>query len=215
MNNSVLKNLEFLQNDFQLIDKNISSHIDTNYASQPYWKDVLNRFIQNKGAIFSLICIFSITIMAIIGPNMSGHTYDSQIIAQQNLAPRIKGLEEIGIFDGSEKMSTSKGVAKINKYVSADGKKAGLENVYYWFGTDVLGRDIFTRTWLGTKISLYIALVAVAIDMIFGLSYGLISGYFGGAIDNVMQRFVEILNGIPNLVIVTLLILVLKPGLIK
>jgi len=214
MNNSVLKNLEFLPNDFQLIDENISSHIDKNYASQPYWKDVLNRFIQNKGAIFSLICIFSITIMAIISPNMSGHTYDSQIITQQNLAPRIKGIEKIGIFDGSEKMSTSKGATKINKYVSSDAKKTGLENVYYWFGTDVLGRDIFTRTWFGTKISLYIALVAVAIDMIFGLSYGLISGYFGGAIDNGMQRFVEILNGIPNLVIVTLLILVLKPGLV-
>jgi oligopeptide transport system permease protein len=49
--------------------------------------------------------------------------------------------------------------------------------------------------------------------MIFGLSYGLISGYFGGKIDSAMQRFVEILNGIPTLVIVTLLILVLRPGL--
>lgn len=67
---------------------------------------------------------------------------------------------------------------------------------------------------MGTRISLYIALIAVAIDMIFGLSYGLISGYFGGAVDNVMQRFAEVLNGIPSLVIVTLLIIVLKPGLL-
>lgn len=61
---------------------------------------------------------------------------------------------------------------------------------------------------------MYIALAAVMIDMVFGLSYGLISGYFGGAVDNAMQRFAEVLNGIPNLVIVTLLIIVLKPGLI-
>ena len=59
-----------------------------------------------------------------------------------------------------------------------------------------------------------ISLVAVAIDILFGLSYGLISGYFGGAVDNAMQRFAEILNGIPSLVIVTLLIIVLKPGLL-
>ena len=66
---------------------------------------------------------------------------------------------------------------------------------------------------MGTRISLYIALIAVIIDVLFGLSYGLVSGYFGGTIDNVMQRLAEILNGIPSLVIVTLLIIVLKPGL--
>jgi oligopeptide transport system permease protein len=106
-------------------------------------------------------------------------------------------------------MNTSGGQVETNKYLENNE----LKDVYYWFGSDVLGRDIFTRTWMGTRISLYIALIAVLIDMLFGLSYGLISGYFGGAVDNAMQRFAEILNGIPNLVIVTLLIIVLKPGL--
>jgi oligopeptide transport system permease protein len=104
-------------------------------------------------------------------------------------------------------------VVNRNKYIAEDGSVTGLEDVYYWFGTDVLGRDIFTRTWMGTRISLYISLVAVLVDMVFGLSYGLISGYFGGKVDNAMQRFAEVLNGIPNLVVVTLLIIVLKPGL--
>ncbi|MFU0828904.1 MAG: Oligopeptide ABC transporter permease [Lachnoclostridium sp.] len=98
--------------------------------------------------------------------------------------------------------------------MSEDGTVTGLENVYYWFGTDVLGRDIFTRTWVDTRISLYIALVAVIVDMCVGMVYGLISGYFGGKVDMIMQRFAEILNEIPTLVIVTLLILVLKPGLL-
>jgi oligopeptide transport system permease protein len=154
-----------------------------------------------------------ITFTAVIGVGLNGHTYESQIIEHQNLAPRVPGLEKLGIFNGSETMNTSTGTVKINKYVSA-GKETGLEKVYYWFGTDVLGRDVFTRTWMGTRISLYIAFIAVLIDMLFGLSYGLISGYFGGAVDTAMQRFVEILNGIPNLVIVTLLIIVLKPGLL-
>jgi oligopeptide transport system permease protein len=85
--------------------------------------------------------------------------------------------------------------------------------VYYWFGSDTLGRDIWTRTWMGTRVSLYIAIVAVLIDMLLGLSYGLISGYFGGKVDSVMQRTAEIINSIPTLVIVTLLMLILKPGL--
>jgi oligopeptide transport system permease protein len=213
--NSVLaeKNVEFLPNDFELIGEGNLAEVDNNYASQPYWKDVLSRFVKNRGAIIGLICIIFITFMAIIGVGINEHTYDSQIIQHQNLAPRIPALENLGILDGSEKMNTSSGVVEVNKYISTDGSTTDLENVYYWFGTDVLGRDIFTRTWMGTRISLYIALVAVAIDMLFGLSYGLISGYFGGAIDNAMQRFAEILNGIPNLVIVTLLIIVLKPGL--
>ena len=208
------ENIEFLENDFELVGKDNLTYDNTIYANQSYWKDVLGRLKKNKGAIVGLICIILITFMAIIGVGLNGHTYDSQIIAHQNLAPRIPVIENIGILDGGEKMNTSQGTVEVNKYVSDDGSKTGLEDVYYWFGTDVLGRDIFTRTWMGTRISLYIALVAVAIDMIFGLSYGLISGYFGGAVDNIMQRFAEVLNGIPSLVVVTLLIIVLKPGLL-
>lgn len=210
----IKENIEFLANDFELVGEENLSHVDKIYANQSYWKDVTNRFKKNKGAIIGLVCIVLITFMAIVGVGINGHTYDSQIIANQNLAPRVPGLEKLGILDGSETMNTSAGAVKSNKYISSNGSETGLEDVYYWFGTDVLGRDIFTRTWMGTRISLYIALIAVFIDMIFGLSYGLISGYFGGAVDSAMQRFAEILNGIPNLVIVTLLIIVLKPGLL-
>lgn len=208
------ENTIFLENDFKLIgDENISQ-TDKIYASQSYWKDVMSRFVRNKGAVIGLICIVIITFMAIIGVDLNGHAFDAQIISHQNLPPRIPGVENLGVFDGSENLNTSTGVVSQNKYISKDGTTTGLEDVYYWFGTDVLGRDIFTRTWMGTRISLYISLVAVLIDMLFGLSYGLISGYFGGKVDNAMQRFAEILNGIPNLVVVTLLIIVLKPGLV-
>lgn len=209
--NDLNKELEFLPGDFELAN-NRNIQIDKVYESQTHWKEVLTTFLKNKGAIVGLIAIILIGFMAIVGPQMSGNSYDAQIITHQNLAPRIKGLEKTGIFDGSETMSTSTGKVEVNKYVDAS-KTTGLENTYYWFGTDVLGRDLFTRTWAGTRISLYIALIAVIVDMCFGMSYGLISGYFGGAVDNIMQRFAEILNGIPTLVIVTLLILVLKPGL--
>ena len=212
MNNTDV-NIEFLPDDFHLVGKEKISRIDRVYASRSYWKDVLVRFRSNKGAIVGLVFIILIIIMAIIGPHMNSYTYDSQIITEQNLAPRVPLLEKFGILDGSESMSTSTGTVTVNHYVSEDGTETGLEDTYYWFGSYVLGRDIFTRTWTGTRISLYIALVAVLIDMLFGLSYGLISGYFGGAVDNAMQRFAEIINGIPNLVIVTLLIIVLKPGL--
>lgn len=207
--------LEFAPDDFLPVDAGRISQVDETYASQSYWRDIQSRFTKNKGAVAGLIGICLVLLMAIIGPMVSGHTYDAQIITHQNLAPRVPGLESIGIMDGSERMHTSTGSLDQNKYLSEDASKpTGLEKVYYWFGTDVLGRDIFTRTWTGTRISLYIALVAVVVDMCVGMIYGLISGYFGGRVDMVMQRFSEILNGIPTLVIVTLLILVIKPGLV-
>ncbi|PTM57719.1 ABC transporter permease [Desmospora activa] len=83
----------------------------------------------------------------------------------------------------------------------------------YWFGTDSLGRDLWTRTWYGAGISLLIAFIAAGIDLTVGLTYGSISGYFGGRVDTWMQRVVEVLYGIPNLIVIILLLLVLEPGI--
>jgi len=83
----------------------------------------------------------------------------------------------------------------------------------FWLGTDTLGRDQWTRLWLGTRVSLIIALVAAVIDLFIGVAYGGISAYYGGRVDNIMQRILEILIGIPNLVVIVLMILILQPGI--
>lgn len=82
------------------------------------------------------------------------------------------------------------------------------------FGTDTLGRDIFARVWHGAQISLIIAFTAVFVNFIVGIVYGGLSGYIGGAVDNIMMRIVEVINGIPYLIIVILLMLVMKPGVL-
>ena len=82
------------------------------------------------------------------------------------------------------------------------------------FGTDTLGRDIFTRLWEGGRVSMFIAFAAVFCNLIIGVIYGGISGYFGGAVDNVMMRVVEVINGIPYLIIVILLMMILPPGVV-
>ncbi len=187
--------------DFELADNSERVQIDHNYTSQSYWKDAFIRFKSNKGAVIGLIIILIISFFAAFGPMMNEHTYKSINIKHKSLAPRIEGFENSFIFNG---------VANgINSY-----EQKGLDDVYYVFGTDTLGRDLWTRTWQGTRISLYIAIIAVVIDMLIGMIYGLVSGYFGRSIDSAMQRFIEILSGIPHLVIVTLLIVILKPGLV-
>jgi len=83
----------------------------------------------------------------------------------------------------------------------------------HWFGTDDLGRDIFVRTWYGARISLIVGLAAAAIDLFIGVIYGGIMGYFGGRVDNIMNKFSEILYSIPYLLVVILLLVVLEPSL--
>ena len=183
-----------------LSDEKIQS--DVVYKGVSFWKDVRLRFYQNKGAIVGFLLISIIFVMAFIGPLMNEHTHKSIETEHMNLPPRVQGLEKMGIFDGE--------IDGVNIY-----EEQGLEDVYYWFGTDNLGRDIWTRVWVGTQVSLYIALLAVIIDMFIGMGYGLISGYLGGRIDVFMQRFIEILSGIPNLVIVTLFVMVLNPGILS
>lgn len=85
----------------------------------------------------------------------------------------------------------------------------------HWFGTDSFGRDMFVRTWQGTQISLYIAFLAAFIDIAIGIGYGAISAYYGGRVDSVMQRIIEILVGIPNLIVVILVMIVLQPGIVS
>ncbi|AMC92621.1 peptide ABC transporter permease [Erysipelothrix larvae] len=164
-------------------------------------RDGWERFKKNKGAVIGLIVISIIIVMAIIGPMISGYRFDEIFKGYNNLPPRIPGLENLGFFDG-----TSRGV---NVY-----EQLGVTQ-YFWFGSDTLGRDLFTRIWSGTRVSFIIAIVAVLIDFVIGVTYGTISGYFGGKVDMLMQRILEVINGIPNLVVVTLFVLVFKPGMVS
>lgn len=85
-------------------------------------------------------------------------------------------------------------------------------NPMHIFGTDELGRDIFVRVWSGAQISMFIAFTAVFVNFIIGIVYGGISGYVGGAVDNVMMRIIEVINGIPYLIVVILLMMIIPPG---
>lgn len=191
---------EFLPDDFKLAQTDLQEQLETGYQTESFFKDALNRFKQNKGALIALGVIILIALLAIIAPKLSPYGFDEMHTIKQSLGPRIPGLEKLGIFTG-----VTNGV---NKY-----QTLGLLEEYHYFGTDVFGRDLWVRVWEGTKISLLIALVAVIIDICFGMLFGLVSGYFGGKIDTIMQRFVEIINSIPQLVILILLLVVMKPSL--
>lgn len=80
-------------------------------------------------------------------------------------------------------------------------------------GTDNLGRDEFIRILYGARISLTVGFASTAISIFFGILYGATSGYYGGKVDNLMMRFVEVVSAVPELLYLILLTQVFKPGL--
>lgn len=83
---------------------------------------------------------------------------------------------------------------------------------YFLFGTDAKGRDLFAEVWLSLRTSLVLGLIVSAINIIIGIVWGSISGYFGGKVDFAMERFVEVLSSFPGLTVLTILYLKFGPG---
>lgn len=177
--------------DFEFVTgRNIE--VDTNFASQGYWRGVFVHFTKNKFAMTGVLLVGVIMLFAIFAPVFSSYTYqeiisvnvDGKEIVAKSLPPQFAGSAENLFADKT-----------------------------FLFGTDDVGRDLWTRTWQGARVSLIIAFVAIFIDMLIGTSYGLISGYFGGTVDNVLQRFIEIAGSIPTLVIISILAIFMDKGI--
>lgn len=156
---------------FEPLDKNIEA--GEHQPCDPGQDAASVGFKPNGPMIVGLAVIVILGLMAVIGPYVSGYTFDEQNLNFINQPP------------GGD----------------------------YWFGTDSLGRDLFTRVWYGARISLTIGLVTSFICLVIGVAYGGISGYAGGRTDEVMMRFIEIISGIPFILYVILLLVILGPGI--
>ena len=82
-----------------------------------------------------------------------------------------------------------------------------MENAH-WFGTDGNGRDLFVRTLVGARVSLMVSILATAVSLVIGVTWGATAGFIGGRVDNLMMRFVDVMYSLPFMFFVILLVVV-------
>ncbi|MBF7019097.1 ABC transporter permease [Staphylococcus sp. 18_1_E_LY] len=202
--NAVMANASnaIMAEDFVRSNADIEKEPEIQRESKNFWQDAWSQLKRNKLAVVGMIGLIVIIILALVGPMISSHSYSDQNVQSRNLPPKVPVLDKVSFlpFDGE-------GAQGVNAYKEAGAK----EN--YWFGTDQLGRDLWTRTWQGTQVSLFIGVVAALLDIFIGVVYGAISGFFGGRLDNIMQRIIEIIASIPNLIVVILFVLIFEPSI--
>lgn len=157
--------------------------------SVSFWKDGLRRLKKNKIAMTSLVVVIIIMIFSFIVPSFYPYTYEQQIRGSENLAPMTYSEEEQARIDSGEKVFP------------------------HVFGTDKLGRDYAIRVMMGSKISLIVGLVAAVIILIIGSVFGSIAAFFGGWVDLIMMRIVDIIYTVPDVLLIVLLSFALKAPL--
>lgn len=165
--------------------------------STTFFKDGMRRLRKNPLAMASVVVLVLIVLLIIFAPHVVPYRYD-QIISVNGV--RDKSAANLGPFEYS-KME--------QKYMEATGEKL----FPHIFGTDSLSRDYFIRVIYGTRVSLSIGVVASVMVLLIGLVYGSIAGYFGGAVDLIMMRIVDIIYSLPDMLLIILLSVVLDGAL--
>lgn len=145
------------------------------------WQDAFRRLLRNRAAILGGSIIIVLILMAIFASVIALKPFALQVLVDQNKVPEWL----VSLFP------TMKGYAKISND--------------YPMGADYVGRDLFSRLVYGARISLSVAFIGPLISLIIGVIYGSISGYFGGRVDNIMMRIVDILYAFPSLLFIILL----------
>lgn len=134
--------------------------------------EVLRRMAENKGAMFGLVILVLVIVLAVLAPAIIPYPFDAIDMNSTFLKPCAE----------------------------------------HWFGTDHLGRDVFSRILYGAKYSLILGIGSVLVGSILGIIVGAISGFFGGAVDQVIMRICDVVQSIPGMILNIALACVLGAG---
>ena len=145
------------------------------------WQDAMRRLMRNRAAVIGASIIVILILCAIFAPYIALKPFATQVLSDQNKMPQWL----VSVFP------STKPYARISEA--------------YPLGADNVGRDLYSRIVYGARVSLSVAFIGPLISLIVGVIYGSISGYFGGRVDNIMMRVVDVLYAFPGLLFIILL----------
>ena len=145
------------------------------------WQDALRRLLRNRASVVGGSIILILILIAAFAPVIALKSFEIQVLTDQNKAPQWI----VSVFPNM------KGYTKIS--------------AAYPLGADYVGRDLFSRIVFGSRVSLSVAFIGPLISLIVGVIYGSVSGYFGGRVDNIMMRIVDVLYAFPQLLFIILM----------
>lgn len=165
---------------------------ETMRESTTFFRDGMRKLMKNPLAVASLIVLIILTLTIIIVPAIYPYSYSQMITVD---GKRDKTAKNLAPFEYSK-----------NELKAIENGETIFPHI---FGTDELCRDYFIRVVFGARVSLLVGLFASLIVLVIGLLYGSISGYFGGRVDLIMMRIVDIIYSLPDTLMVILLSVVL------
>ena len=186
MNENKTLSRQYTPQDFAPASREEKESLVIMRESVGFWQDAMRRFVRNPLAMVSAGIILLIIIFAFVLPAFWPYSYEQQIRGSENLAPMEYSEKEQAEID------------------------AGQDVFPHILGTDNHGRDYAVRVMIGTRISLIVGVGASLLILVIGSTYGAVSGYFGGRVDQIMMRIVDMLTTIPDILIIIVLMMTLK-----